>query len=89
MALFKSVFGRCGRWRHGGNILYRNLAQAFAHLQENKRGWAVLPKRWVVERTFSWLGHFLRLAKDVEMLTATSENRIRIAMLKITLAKRV
>jgi hypothetical protein len=35
----------------------------------------------------AWLGHFRRLAKDVEILTATAENVIRIAMLKITLAK--
>lgn len=52
-----------------------------------KDGFAVLPKRWVVERTFAWLGHFRRLAKDVEILTATAENFVRIAMIKITLAK--
>jgi len=52
-----------------------------------KDGFAVLPKRWVVERTFAWLGSFRRLAKDVEILTATAENMIRIAMLKLTLAK--
>ena len=52
-----------------------------------KDGFAVLPKRWIVERTFAWLGNFRRLAKDVEILTATSENMIRIAMLKLTLAK--
>ncbi|WP_245549542.1 MULTISPECIES: transposase [Methylomicrobium] len=46
-----------------------------------------MPKRWAVERTFSWLGNFRRLSKEVEILTATSENMIRIAMLKITLAK--
>jgi len=52
-----------------------------------KDGWAVLPKRWVVERTFSWINNFRRLAKDFEILTATSENMIRIAMLKLTVAK--
>jgi putative transposase len=52
---------------------------------ENK--WAVLPKRWVVERTFSWLGNFRRLSKDFEILLGTAENMIRIAMMKITLAK--
>jgi putative transposase len=46
-----------------------------------------LPKRWVVERTFSWLGNFRRLSKDFEIRPATAENRIRIAMLKMTLAK--
>ena len=50
-------------------------------------GFGVQPKRWVVERTFAWLGHFRRLAKEVEILTGTSENMIRIAMLKTTLAK--
>lgn len=52
-----------------------------------KDGFAVLPKRWVVERTFAWLNNFRRLAKDVEVLTATAENFVRIAMLQITLAK--
>jgi putative transposase len=52
-----------------------------------KDGWAVLPKRWVVERTFAWLNNFRRLAKDFEILTATAENLIRIAMLKLTVAK--
>lgn len=50
-------------------------------------GFAVLPKRWIVERTFAWLGNFRRLSKDVEILTGTAENMVRIAMLKITLAK--
>lgn len=52
-----------------------------------KDTFAILPKRWIVERTFAWLGNFRRLAKDVEILTGTAENMIRIAMLKITLAK--
>ncbi len=45
------------------------------------------PKRWVVERTFAWLNNFRRLAKDFEILPATSENMIRIAMIKLTVAK--
>ena len=58
------------------------------HISEKIEGkWAVLPKRWVVERTFSWLGHFRRLSKDFEILPATAENMVRIAMLKLTLAK--
>jgi putative transposase len=58
------------------------------HISEKiKDGFAVLTKRWVVERTFAWLGSFHGLAKEVEILTATAENMIRIAMLKLTLAK--
>ena len=52
-----------------------------------KDGWAVLPKRWIVERTFAWLNNFRRLSKDFEILTGTAENMARIAMIKITLAK--
>ncbi len=52
-----------------------------------KDGFAVLPKRWVVERTFAWFGAFRRLSKDFEILTGTAENVIRIAMLKVMLAK--
>ena len=52
-----------------------------------KDGFAALPKRRVVERPFAWFGSFRGLAKDVEILTATAENMIRIAVLKLTLAK--
>lgn len=50
-----------------------------------KDEFAILPKRWIVERTFAWLGNFWRLAKDFEILTESAENFIRIAMIKITL----
>ena len=48
---------------------------------------AVLPIRWIVERTFAWLGTFRRLSKDYEILTKSAENMVRIAMIQITLAK--
>jgi transposase len=38
---------------------------------EAKRGFVLLPKRWVVERTFAWLGRFRRLARDYERLAQT------------------
>jgi transposase len=44
-----------------------------------------LPKKWVVERIFSWIRDFRRLAKDFETLAERAENLIRIAMMKITL----
>ncbi len=40
---------------------------------EAKRGFVLLPRRWVVERTFGWLGRFRRLARDYERLTTTLE----------------
>jgi putative transposase len=47
------------------------------------KGFVVIPKRWVVERTFGWLGRYRRLSKDYEGLTETSEAMIRLAMIHI------
>ena len=46
-------------------------------------GFGVLPRRWVVERTFSWCGHSRRLSKDYERLCETSEALVYIAMTRI------
>jgi len=51
-------------------------------------GWAVLAKRWLVERTFAWLNHFRRLSKDYEISTNTAENFVMIAH-SIILIKRL
>jgi putative transposase len=40
------------------------------------KGFAVLPRRWVVERSFAWIGRYRRLSKDYEALTTTSEAMI-------------
>jgi putative transposase len=45
----------------------------------------VIPKRWVVERTFSWFESYRRLSKDFEYLTDTSETMIQVAMIKLML----
>jgi putative transposase len=44
------------------------------------KGFAVLPKRWIVERTFGWFGRYRRLSKDYEMLTESSESVIYLSM---------
>jgi putative transposase len=41
-----------------------------------RKGFAVLPRRWVVERSFAWIGRYRRLSKDYEALTTTSEAMI-------------
>lgn len=48
---------------------------------------AVLPKRWIVERTFGWLSKFRRLSKDYEFKTQNSETMILIAATRLMLAK--
>jgi putative transposase len=50
-------------------------------------GFVVIPKRWVVERTFAWLGKCRRLSKDYEHLAQTSENWIYIAMIHLMLKR--
>ena len=46
-------------------------------------GFAVLPKRWIVERTFAWLFRYRRLSKDYEQLPETSEAMILLAMINL------
>jgi len=47
------------------------------------KGFVVLPKRWIVERTFSWLARYRRHSKDYERNTETSEAMIHIAMISL------
>jgi len=47
------------------------------------KGFQVLPKRWVVERTFSWTDQNGRMSKDYERLTETSEAFICVAMSRL------
>jgi putative transposase len=58
-------------------------------LEEKPRGFRVLPRRWVVERTFAWLGQARRLAKDYERLPETGVAMIHWAMSRIMLRRLV
>ena len=53
------------------------------------RGFHVLPRRWVVERTFAWLSTWRRLSKDYEVLPSSEETWIYIAMIRIMLRRLV
>lgn len=52
-----------------------------------QKGFAVLPRRWVVERTFAWLSYHRRLSKDYERSTTTSETFVHIAMTRLMLRR--
>jgi putative transposase len=56
-------------------------------LEEKPRGFVVLPRRWVVERTFAWLGQARRLAKDYERLPESGVAMILWAMSRIMLRR--
>jgi transposase len=54
---------------------------------EAKRGFVLLPRRWVVERTFGWLGRFRRLARDYERLKETLAGWHWLAFLTLLLPR--
>jgi putative transposase len=50
-------------------------------------GFEVIPKRWIVERTFSWIGHNRRMSKDYERKVQTSETLIEVAIVRLMLKR--
>ncbi len=50
-------------------------------------GFQVLPKRWIIERTFAWLNRQRRLSKDYERLPATSEAFVYVVMIRLMLKR--
>lgn len=93
--LFEAIRGRFSRlrlvWADGA---YRRIADWVAAWRPAKpirlevvekaaSGFVVLPRRWVVERTFAWLGRWRRLSKDYEATTASAETFIKLAMIHL------
>lgn len=71
--------------------LIENVKKAFGWVLEivlrpdAAKKFTVLPKRWIVERTFSWFESFRRLSKDYEVLPETSQTMIYLTMIQIML----
>jgi putative transposase len=85
-----SVYSQCCRlqliWADGGyEDIVRWVEQHFGWVLEivrrpkDVKGFVVLPRRWVVERTFGWLGRYRRLGRDFEHQPRSSEAMVYVA----------
>ena len=54
---------------------------------KDKKGWVKLPQRWVVERTFAWLGRYRCHSKDYERLPTSSAAMIHVSMIRLMLKR--
>ena len=77
-----------------GPVFARAAAKAMPGLSveivkrsDTARGFEVLPKRWVVERSFGWFGRYRRLAKDFENLNRTAMAFLRLASIRLMLRR--
>ena len=56
-------------------------------VRSSESGFKILPRRWVVERTFAWLGRNRRLSKDYEYKTNTGESMLYLGMSRLILRR--
>jgi transposase len=59
------------------------IALGIVKRSDTAKGFEVLPKRWIVERTFGWFGRCRRFAKDVEHFTRTHCAFVILAMIRL------
>jgi len=59
------------------------VALEIVRRSDKAKGFVVVAKRWIVERTFGWLGRCRRLAKDFENLTRTQLAFVQLAMIRL------
>jgi putative transposase len=89
---FPRLQGACGDGRYNDKAFIARLEQRQLKLEVKSRppgskGFVLLKKRWIVERTFAWLGFNRRLSKDYEKRVASSEARVRIAAIGMMLKR--
>jgi putative transposase len=75
--------------REAGRLVRRARRMDLEIVERDReaRDFEVLPKRWIVERTFSWLIRNRRLSKDYERLVQTSETFMEVAMIRMILRR--
>jgi transposase len=73
----------CGDGAYQGPIVEAASPRPMEIVKRNASGFEVIPKRWIVERTFAWLGINRRLARDFERFAQTSLAFIQTAMIKL------
>ena len=78
-----------------GPAFHKSLAKILPHLEteivkrsDQTKGFVVLPRRWIVERTIAWLNRCRRLAKDWESLNRKALAFLRLASIRLMLRKR-
>jgi len=91
-AQFPRLKGACGDGRYNDKQFLAKLEQRNLTLEVKSRppgakGFVLLKQRWIVERTFAWLGTNRRLSKDYEKTVASSETRVRIAAIGMMLKR--
>ncbi len=93
VVVLSTLFGMCpfleklfADGGYQGQAFRKAAAKVLPHLKieivkrsDQAKGFAVLPRRWVVERTFAWLNRCRRLAKDFENLTRNALAFLRLA----------
>ena len=73
--------------RPAGAAAKQKIELEVVKLPEAKRGFVLLPRRWVVERSFAWLARFRRLARDYERLASTLKGMHLAAFAVVMLAR--
>ena len=66
---------------------HRRVSLEIVKRSDKAEGFEVLPRRWIVERTFAWLENSRRLSKDYETTTSSSQAMIHIAMTRLMLKR--
>jgi transposase len=66
---------------------YTNLTIEIVQKPKDQQGFAVIPKRWVVERTFAWLGRNRQLSKEYDRDSSSSESFVYLASIHLMLKR--